>query len=633
MSFPLLEHNRLTRLESNIWRSTAENGVDYSDGDDAEEYLKDVILNSRDLTSLSLELEKNIRDWISEYHFSPQRGNLFRAINLNGIKHALELGSGCGSITRYLGELNIHVDAIEGNSRRAEITRLRCRDLENVNVINANFNKLIFPNGAYDAIFLIGVLEYAKTFLPNAVSNKNAVISILDNIKPALKNGGVLFVAIENRMGLKYWMGASEDHCGKACEGLYGYPQDKGVRTYDKREWDQILENIKIKYYKFIYPFPDYKLPRVLLSDTYIKNDKFAYSNLYRIFSRDYINVWQSNCDEFLVWESLQRSGYLEELANSFLIVLSDSRECLNSIMPYDFVHFSDTGRRPEYRTMTAKPRNKRRIIKKRLAETDLRKKDGLIRHNLIDSRYYNGPLLSSIWIHSIAECNDAIHFEKMLCEYYSFILEYFNNNEELYDAFDMLPFNIILDDIGSYKVIDNEWILARDISPEYVLFRALLWFSCYNKKLLSRICEIKNLWTVKEFIEYCFSVVSLTLNQKLDQFIDLEQQVQTELTFQKEQDFIRKMLDNPIVEISFDTRLRDKDKIIEEQAQQIEHKCKYIANLEQTLVQKNLMIHEKDTYLIKVESELNTIKQSKVWQTAEVFRRLFAKARPNGWH
>lgn len=554
MGFPLLTYNQLLKRGANFWvASSAKDDFSYSDGDNAEEYLKNVIINARDLTSHSLELDEKIVDWPSEYHLSSKRANLVRGLKLDGIKNVLELGSGCGAITRYLAELRINIDAVEGNFKRAEISRLRCRDLENVNVINANFNELILPKEAYDAVFLIGVLEYAKKFSPNTVSDKNAVINILTNIKSALKKDGVLFVAIENRMGLKYWMGASEDHYGQPYVGLYGYPQSQGVRTYDKREWKYILDYADFKYYRFIYPFPDYKLPLVLLSDIFIKNDKYAYSNLFRISSRDYTKTWRPNGDEFLIWKFLHQSGYLEDFANSFFIIVSDDMEQLNNVVPYDFVHFSDTGRKPEYRAVTMKPQNKSYIIKKRMADIDLEEKDALVKQDFSDGKYYHGPLLVSLWLDSVAECNDIASFEKLIRKYYRFLLEYSNKQDNTFDAFDLTPFNIILDDTGSYRIIDKEWVVTTNIRPEYVLFRALLWFSGYSKSLLNRICEIKNIFNIRDFIEYGFSLVSLALDQVIDEFVEMEDHIQAEVTFQKDPNFIRYMLNEPFQDTPLD--------------------------------------------------------------------------------
>ena len=552
--FPLLHCNPLVRRDSNVWSCDADgkDTFDYSDGDTAEEFLKDVIKNTQDLTSQSLELEEKIIDWVSEYHLSPKRANLLRALNLDGIRNALELGSGCGAITRYLGELGINVDALEGNPRRAEITRLRCRDLENINVTNANSNDLTFPKEAYDAVFLIGVLEYANKFLATSV-DENAVFSVLSRARSALKKKGLLFIAIENRMGLKYWLGASEDHYNQPHIGLYGYPHDNGIKTYDKREWEDILKRGGIKCYRFMYPFPDYKLAQVVLSDTYVRRDEYAHSLLYRIYSRDYVKAWRPQCDEFLLWKSLHQSGYLVDFVNSFFIVISEDMERLQNVIPYDFIHFPDTGRKPGYRVMTMKPQNKDHIIKKKMTDIDVEEKDRLIKQDLSSGKYYRGPLLISLWLDSLVNCNDMTSFEKLIQGYYHFLLEYFNKQDTPCNAFDLTPFNIILDNTGAYRIIDREWIVTTKMHPEYVLFRALLWFSRYSKTLLSQICEINNIFNIKDFIEYGFSLVSLSLDQLIDEFIEMEERIQKEVTFQKDPHFIRSMLSEPLKDAPLD--------------------------------------------------------------------------------
>ena len=157
----LAKTNDLSLSSSGVWTGDGKKSFDYSDGDTSEKYLKKVINGSRDRSSLSLELESHIFDWTSEYHLSSERANIYRFLNLEGVERGLELGAGCGAISRYLGEQGMALDAIEGNIKRAEITRLRCADLENVNVLHANFNDLQLPDESYDAVFLNGVLEYA----------------------------------------------------------------------------------------------------------------------------------------------------------------------------------------------------------------------------------------------------------------------------------------------------------------------------------------------------------------------------------------------------------------------------------------------------------------------------------------
>lgn len=50
-------------------------------------------------------------------------------------------------------------------------------------------------------------------------------------------------IAIENQLGLKYWAGCTEDHVGKYFEGLEGYPQTEGVKTFSRKALKDLIES------------------------------------------------------------------------------------------------------------------------------------------------------------------------------------------------------------------------------------------------------------------------------------------------------------------------------------------------------------------------------------------------------
>ena len=137
----------------------------YSDGQESERYLSQVLNNAEDISSHSLELESHIIDWPSEYHLSSTRANILRSLDLSKVNRILELGCGCGSISRYLGEqLHLIIDSIEGSPSRAAIAAIRCRDQHNVSIYTANFNDIELPENYYDVVLFIGVTEYARSF-------------------------------------------------------------------------------------------------------------------------------------------------------------------------------------------------------------------------------------------------------------------------------------------------------------------------------------------------------------------------------------------------------------------------------------------------------------------------------------
>ena len=58
---------------------------------------------------------------------------------------------------------------------------------------------------------LIGVLEYAELYV-KPVAGESAFVTMLKRARECLKPGGAILLAIENRLGLKYFGGCAEDH-------------------------------------------------------------------------------------------------------------------------------------------------------------------------------------------------------------------------------------------------------------------------------------------------------------------------------------------------------------------------------------------------------------------------------------
>ena len=93
------------RLDSDgVWAAGRGKRFGYSDGLESEEYLEQVFRSASDLSSTSVEPEGWIKDWASEYHLSRTRSQLLRPFGFDRKARALEVGCGCGAITRFLGE-------------------------------------------------------------------------------------------------------------------------------------------------------------------------------------------------------------------------------------------------------------------------------------------------------------------------------------------------------------------------------------------------------------------------------------------------------------------------------------------------------------------------------------------------
>ena len=175
----------------------------------------------------------------------------------------MEIGAGCGTITKRLCELSKKVVSVEASKRRAEILFERNKEYDNLEVYVSNIENLPIKYKA-DYIILNGVFEYSKIF----VNKENPFDYMLNILKKHLNKNGIILIAIENRFGIKYIAGNNEDHLGEKYVGLYGYSNEK-VETFGRNQLKEIFVRNNFANCKFYSVFPDYKMPQLIFSDKY----------------------------------------------------------------------------------------------------------------------------------------------------------------------------------------------------------------------------------------------------------------------------------------------------------------------------------------------------------------------------
>jgi len=520
----IITSNQLIQAENGVYHLPDKQNTRfaYSDGAESEQYLHSVLSGATDLGCRSAELQQQIIDWPSEYHLSSDRSNLLRPFNLDNINTVLELGSGCSAISRYLGETGKQVDAVEGSAIRAGLGRLRCRDLDNVRIINANYNELDFPRDYYDMVLFVGVIEYARKFHPQASSDREAASAILAEALTLLKPGGVVLVAIENRLGLKYMLGAHEDHYARRYIGINGYRQSAGIATYSHPEWRSLVAEAGFEQCRFSYPFPDYKIPSVVLSEDYVLDNPFAGNHLEGMLSRDYYSPVTRSATETICWQAASHGGFLGDIANSFCILMGRDGDSLSQIQDFDFCHGPGSARKNQFAVTTSKPAGQNTVYKTAVTAS-IENTQG-ISQKLDPQAFTPGVLLSGQWLRTILIYVRRDEFEQAVREYYSFLVEA-ENNATL--NIDLLPINILLTEQGEWQVFDQEWVVSWALTKEYLLFRALLTFIVTNWVYLKDFLGWLELQTVRDFIEYGFHTNLIHLSENLDQFIEMENRFQ----------------------------------------------------------------------------------------------------------
>ncbi len=323
---------------------------EYSDGAVAEAYILESIQACDDVSSGSDELVRRIRDWPSEYHFSASRATVLAPFDLRGLR-VLEVGSGCGALTRALGEGGARVVALEGSLERARITAARCRGLSNVEVVCDDFRDFL-PPSAFDVVLLVGVLEYAPCYF----AGDDPIGGALTKARDCLAEQGAAIVAIENQLGLKYFAGATEDHHGRAFFGVEDrYAETpEGPRTLGRGELRRRLTTAGLAAQTWYYPFPDYKLPRLILTEQGLDDPRLPAAQLVAgLRSRDYAWPHPEIFAEDAAWEVAGRNGLIADLANSFLVVASASTESQQLEPPGWLAELRTTDRLRPFRTVT----------------------------------------------------------------------------------------------------------------------------------------------------------------------------------------------------------------------------------------------------------------------------------------
>lgn len=332
-----------------ILNKTFYKGIDeYNDGDVEQEildYLRgDKVLTEEDFIG---------NDFAKAYHLSPIRENILNWYPFDKDEIALEVGAGCGAITGMLCSRLKKVTSVELSLRRSSINYERNKECGNLEIVVGNFNDVELIE-KYDYVILNGVLEYAMMFTDTEHPFEDFLRKMVGYLKP----DGKLIIAIENKLGLKYFNGSYEDHTNIYFDGINNYQNNDVVRTFSKTELKELLERVGYNHTQFFYPYPDYKFPSEIYSDATINTMGYG---------KNYINIEKDRMllfDEKQVGEVLKKEKIRDIFANSFLVV-AGKKEINNSV---EYAKLN-SDRNPKFRiaTIINNVNGNRYVIKKSL--------------------------------------------------------------------------------------------------------------------------------------------------------------------------------------------------------------------------------------------------------------------------
>ncbi|MBQ7657412.1 MAG: class I SAM-dependent methyltransferase [Butyrivibrio sp.] len=462
-------------------------GVDlYSDGSIENDLLEIVKKYKKEEYQKVIEERNN---WPIMYHLSDQRANIVEWIPMDGRAKVLEVGSGCGAITGMLASKAKEVVACDLSRRRSEINATRNSDCDNVTIHVGNFRDIEpdLPKD-FDYIFLIGVFEYGQGY----IGTDSPYEKFLRMLKRHLKKGGRIVIAIENRLGLKYFAGCKEDHLGSYFTGIEGYSPDSVARTFSRNGLINIFKKCGMNEYHFYYPYPDYKFMTLLHSDSYSPKFGELQDNV-RNFDQDRLVLF----NEKRAYEDLVREDMYQEFANSFEVILGPGFDTIYSKYSNDRVDEF------KIRTDIAIDRAGRKVIRKfplteaakehvfgiRDAYLGLKEKfrggDLEINDCQIDEKmgcaifsFVNGVPLASL-LDECVERDDPDGFFALVNEYIKRI-----RYREDYPVSDYdLIFSNIMVNGPIWTIIDYEWTYGKCIPVREQVWRALYCYRLEDRK------------------------------------------------------------------------------------------------------------------------------------------------------
>ena len=390
-------------------------------------------------------------------------------------------------------------------------------------------------NDKYDIVIMYDLYAFC-------IESDTDIKTVIDTLVSLKSDNGAVLLAMENKLGLKYFAGCREEQKGEYFVGIEDYHNwNTDIRPLSKKEIEDIIKSLDVSY-KFYYPYPDYKYPTMIYSDNCLPKEGELFRNIRNIDRERYVIL-----DERRTFDSIIKAGLFPELANSFLIEITD-RDNQVQYTKYS----TDRDKRFAIRTDRLVDEDNNAIINKHaLFQEGKKHLDHMIKMGeILSERYKDTIIISKSTLRDNALNNEFVSgkpYEKFITDlidhrekdkfleelnlyinkiYFSSgetkpfsmtpeFIEVFGEHEALNDYdlksdfvtdIDMVFENIIVSESGQWQLIDYEWTFDFPIPREYVLFRTLHYL--YNSTEIAALIpwvEMMEYVGIEPPLEKCF--------------------------------------------------------------------------------------------------------------------------------
>jgi SAM-dependent methyltransferase len=213
----------------------------------------------------------------SEMILNLDRANWHWLANLPPDSRVLDLGAGTGTTSHALGQHYREVVAVEPVRERVDFMQQRFEQegLSTVTVIRSSLWELPFERKSFDLVVMNGVLEWVAEGMEGDPQQLQE--AALRNAFDLLKPGGKLYLGIENRICLGYFVGYPDPHSGVPFVTIlprplaHWYARRKGCKggyrnyLYSSRGYRTLLTKIGYSDSDIYVALPSYNDPRFLI--------------------------------------------------------------------------------------------------------------------------------------------------------------------------------------------------------------------------------------------------------------------------------------------------------------------------------------------------------------------------------
>jgi SAM-dependent methyltransferase len=215
--------------------------------------------------------------WLYQIITDPGRSLILDVLDVPQGGIFLDVGSGWGQLSLPLSRMGQVISMDLTENRLSILREIARQEQTKLFYVQGNFLTFPFKPNMFDLIIFNGSFEWIGLGRKRGENIRDVQIKALQKARTLLKPGGLIYIGIENSMGLKYLFGAPDDHTGlsfmtflpeeqaeKKYESLNPSKQ-LPAKTWSLAEYRELMNEVELEEQCIYGCFPDYKIIRHII--------------------------------------------------------------------------------------------------------------------------------------------------------------------------------------------------------------------------------------------------------------------------------------------------------------------------------------------------------------------------------